>query len=142
VTDLNGDVIAGLQVKTEMWRGREAVIQRCFDLVRETLARAQVNFADSHGIGVAFSGVIDVQCGRILSYPRLGQVEQWRNVPLKKIVEDEFGVPSLLEDSVRAVVGPHPTASVQTHSIHLPPSPARAAQPYESISPIFAQDCF
>ena len=103
VTDLNGDLIAGLQVKTEMWRGREPVIQRCFDLVRETLAKAQVNFADLHGIGVAFSGVIDVQCGRILSYPRLGQVEQWRNVPLKKIVEDEFGVPCLLEDSVRAV---------------------------------------
>jgi hypothetical protein len=43
VTDLNGDVIAGLQIKTEMWRGREAVIERCFDLVRETLAKAQVN---------------------------------------------------------------------------------------------------
>ena len=103
VTDLNGDILASCQVKTEMWRGRDRVLDRCFSLVRETLNAAKVDAASLLGIGVAFSGVIDVQNGRILSYPRLGQVEQWRNVPLKKIVEDEFGVPCLLEDSVRAV---------------------------------------
>jgi predicted NBD/HSP70 family sugar kinase len=103
VTDLNGNILAGRQEKTEMWRGREGVLERCFAEVRATLATAGIDAADVLGIGVAFSGVIDVQQGRILSYPRSGQVEQWRNVPLKKIVEDEFGVPCLLEDSVRAV---------------------------------------
>jgi predicted NBD/HSP70 family sugar kinase len=103
VTDLNGEILASRQEKTEMSRGREGVLQRCFAMVRETLASAGVKATDLRGIGVAFSGVIDVQHGRILSYPRLGQVEQWRNVPLKKIIEDEFGVPCLLEDSVRAV---------------------------------------
>jgi predicted NBD/HSP70 family sugar kinase len=103
VTDLNGEVLAGCQVKTEMWRGREGVLDRCFKLVRETLNTSGVDQKSVLGIGVAFSGVIDVQNGRILSYPRLGQVEQWRNVPLKKIIEDEFGVLCLLEDSVRAV---------------------------------------
>ena len=29
-------------------------------------------------------------------------MEQWRNVALQKIIEDEFGVPCLLEDSVGA----------------------------------------
>ncbi len=103
VTDLNGEILAKCQVKTEMWRGREGVLERCFGLMRETLKAAGCDHSTLLGIGVAFSGVIDVQNGRILSYPRLGQVEQWRNVPLKKIIEEEFGVPCLLEDSVRAV---------------------------------------
>ena len=103
VTDLNGEILGKCEVKTEMWRGREGVLERCFTLVRETLSVAEVAPASLLGIGVAFSGVIDVRNGRILSYPRLGQMEQWRNVPLKKIIEDEFGVPCLLEDSVRAV---------------------------------------
>ncbi len=103
VTDLNGEILASRQERTEMGRGREGVLDRCFSLVRETLASSGVRPDELLGIGVAFSGVIDVQHGRILSYPRLGQVEQWRNVPLKEIIEDELGVPCLLEDSVRAV---------------------------------------
>ncbi len=103
VTDLNGEILASRQEETEMSRGREGVLQRCFTLIRETLVCAKVKCSDVLGIGVAFSGVIDVQKGTILSYPRLGQVEQWRNVPLKQIIEAEFGVPCLLEDSVRAV---------------------------------------
>jgi predicted NBD/HSP70 family sugar kinase len=103
LTDLNGEILASQMEKTEMNRGREGVLQRCFCLVRELLSTAGVEASELLGIGVAFSGVIDVEHGMILSYPRLGQVEQWRNVPLKKIVEAEFGVSCLLEDSVRAV---------------------------------------
>jgi predicted NBD/HSP70 family sugar kinase len=39
----------------------------------------------------------------VLSYPRPGQLEQWKNIPLRQRIEQEFGVPVLLEDSVRAV---------------------------------------
>jgi len=103
VTDLNGEILASRQEKTEMSRGRDGVLKRCFALVRETVQAAGTCTESVLGIGVAFSGVIDVAHGYILSYPRLGHVEQWRNVPLKQIVEAEFGVPCLLEDSVRAV---------------------------------------
>lgn len=103
VTDLNGDVLAARHVRTEMSRGREMVLERCFDIVRETIADAGPDAGKPLGIGVAFSGVIDVENGVILSYPRLGQVEQWRNVPLRRIVEREFELPCLLDDSVRAV---------------------------------------
>jgi predicted NBD/HSP70 family sugar kinase len=103
VTDLNGEILASLQVKTEMERGREEVLRRCFTLTREILATSGIELSQVLGIGVAFSGVIDVQRGWVLSYPRLGQVEQWRNIPLKKLIEDEFNVPCILEDSVRAV---------------------------------------
>jgi N-acetylglucosamine repressor len=60
VTDLNGDVLGSRQEKSEMWRGRDAVLARCFALVRETVKTAGVPVESIRGIGVAFSGVIDV----------------------------------------------------------------------------------
>ncbi len=103
VTDLNGKLLGYREEATEMARGREAVLSRCFQLIDETLASSGIPVSKVLGIGVAFSGVIDVAEGMVLSYPRLGHAEQWKNVPLKKLVEDYFGIPCLLEDSARAV---------------------------------------
>lgn len=103
VTDLSGAPLAKRTVPTQMWLGRAAVLERCFSLIREVVAEAGIDMGRIRGIGFAFSGVIDVSAGKILSYPRPGLMESWRNVPLQKIVEDEFNVPCVLEDSVRAI---------------------------------------
>ncbi|WP_263409904.1 ROK family transcriptional regulator [Terriglobus tenax] len=103
ITDLNGKLLGYREEATEMWRGREAALNRCFQLIDQALADAGVARSSVLGIGVAFSGVIDVARGMVLSYPRLGHAEQWKNVPLKQLVEDYFGIPCLLEDSARAV---------------------------------------
>lgn len=103
VTDLNGTARTKRTVPSQMWEGRTAVLERCFKMIREVTAEAGVDLASVLGIGFAFSGVIDVASGVILSYPRPGLMESWRNVPLRKIVEDEFKVPCILEDSVRAI---------------------------------------
>ena len=100
VTDMNGTVLAGSEVETQMSKGKEVVLDRCFAVVRKTVASARVSMDDVLGIGIAFSGVIDVDRGLVLSS---GWMHQWKNVPLKAIVEDEFGVTCLLDDSVRAV---------------------------------------
>jgi predicted NBD/HSP70 family sugar kinase len=103
ITDLSGVPLAKRTVPTQMWLGRPAVLERCFSLVRKLIAEAGVHTASVRGIGFAFSGVIDVAAGKILSYPRPGLMESWRNVPLQRIVEEEFNVPCVLEDSVRAI---------------------------------------
>ena len=48
------------------------------------------------GIGIAHSGVIDSEAGMVLSYPRPGQMAEWKNVPLRQIFQNEFDVPCLL----------------------------------------------
>ena len=103
VTDLNGTPLAVRQVGSCMNLGRSQVLERCFSIMREVIAQAVIDPARILGIGVAFSGVIDVSNGTVLSYPRPGLAESWKNTPLQKIVEAEFGVPCVLEDSVRAV---------------------------------------
>jgi predicted NBD/HSP70 family sugar kinase len=103
VTDLSGVPLTKRTVPTQMWLGRAAVLERCFSLVRELIAEAGIAIGSVRGIGFAFSGVIDIGAGKILSYPRPGLMESWRNVPLQAIVEEEFNVPCVLEDSVRAI---------------------------------------
>lgn len=103
LTDLNGEPISQRQVATDMSQGRPAVLARCFAQIREVIAEAGVAAEEIRGIGIAFSGVIDLEKGMILSYPRPGFMESWRNVPLREICELEFGVPCVLEDSVRAI---------------------------------------
>lgn len=103
VTDLNGSPLAARIVATEMNRGRNEVLDRCFRLIREVIADAGIEGGAILGIGVAFSGVIDVAHGVVLSYPRPGLAEQWKNTPLQELVEAEFQVPCILEDSVRAI---------------------------------------
>jgi predicted NBD/HSP70 family sugar kinase len=103
VTDLNGSPLAVRSIPAQMELGRPAVLERCFRLIREVVAEAKLDFSSIRGIGFAFSGVMDVANGTVLSYPRPGLMESWRNVPLQRIVEEEFGVPCALEDSVRAI---------------------------------------
>jgi predicted NBD/HSP70 family sugar kinase len=103
VTDLNGAPLATRSVPAEMHLGRPVVLERCFRMVREVVAEAGLGMSAIKGIGFAFSGVMDVENGMILSYPRPGLMESWRKVPLQKIVEEEFAVPCVLEDSVRAI---------------------------------------
>jgi glucokinase-like ROK family protein len=103
VTDLSGNTLASSEVATQMPKGRQFVLDHCFAVVRKAIETAHISEKEVLGIGIAFSGVIDVDRGLILSYPRPGWMHQWKNVPLKKIVEDEFGVSCLLDDSVRAI---------------------------------------
>lgn len=103
LTDLNGAPVAERSVPSQMWLGRPAVLEYCFQNIRELLSEANLDMDSIRGIGIAFSGVIDVANGTILSYPRPGLMESWRNIPLQKLVEDRFNVPCVLEDSVRAI---------------------------------------
>ena len=103
MTDINGNVLVEREVKSEIASGREHLLARTFSLVHEMLLASGMSRQSLRGIGVGFSGVIDSKRGMVLSYPRPGQLEQWRNVPLRDRFEQEFGVPALVEDSVRTV---------------------------------------
>jgi predicted NBD/HSP70 family sugar kinase len=110
ITDLNGTIVALRQTPTRMNTGRVEVLDRTFSIVRELIAEVSLDLSQIRGIGIAFSGVIDASRGVILSYPRPGQVEHWKNIPLSTLVEEAFGVPCIVVDSVRAV------ATIEKHS--------------------------
>lgn len=100
VADVLGNISYKSEIETRMGEGRDGIIARAFGAVHTAINETHVKGA-LKGIGMAHSGVIDTQKGIVLSFPRPGQMTQWRNVPLKDMLEQEFGVPSVLDDSAR-----------------------------------------
>ncbi len=103
VADMTGKIVYSRELKTEMASGRQEVLVRTFAAMREAILESGLDPRSIRGIGMGHSGVIDVEKGLVLSFPRPGQMQQWKDVPLQKMLEDEFGIPCLLEDSARAV---------------------------------------
>lgn len=101
VADVSGKISYKTEMATRMAEGRDAVIGRTFAAVHEAIKKARVGRGALKGIGMAHSGVIDTQKGMVLCFPRPGQMTQWRNVPLRHMLEKEFGVPGALDDSAR-----------------------------------------
>jgi glucokinase-like ROK family protein len=102
ITDMNGNIVYKYQTQTGMREGRARVLEKAFRCVRDAVKKSELPRAAIRGIGIAHSGVIDSDAGVVLSYPRPGQMAEWKNIPLRNIFEDEFRVPCLIEDSVRA----------------------------------------
>ena len=101
VNDLAGNVCHKANVRTILSDGFARVMERCFTLIDEAVSAAGITKDSLVGIGIAHSGVVDSNRGLVLSFPRPGRMAEWRNVPLRDIVEERYKVPCIVEDSVR-----------------------------------------
>jgi predicted NBD/HSP70 family sugar kinase len=103
VTDMLGNVVHKAQIETNLPAGREQVLRRTFEAIRTGMRDCGVLRKSIRGIGIGHSGIIDSLTGTVLSFPRPGQMTEWKNVPLREMIENDFSVPCVLEDSVRAI---------------------------------------
>jgi glucokinase-like ROK family protein len=103
VTDISGTVLHTLKSETNLHEGRQHVLKKTFQMIHDAIRASGISKGKIRGIGVGHSGIIDTATGTVLSFPRPGQMTEWKNVPLRAMVQDEFQVPCLLEDSVRAI---------------------------------------
>jgi glucokinase-like ROK family protein len=101
VADIAGNISYRIETETRMSEGRERVLSRTFAAIHEAIKKTGLPLAAIRGIGMAHSGVIDTQKGIVICFPRPGQMTQWRNIPLREMLESEFNVPSVLDDSAR-----------------------------------------
>jgi len=101
VADVLGNITHKVELETRMADGRERVLSRTFAAIQKAMDHSQLPRSAFKGIGMAHSGVIDSRKGIVLCFPRPGQMTQWRNVPLRQMLESEFGMPCMLDDSAR-----------------------------------------
>jgi glucokinase-like ROK family protein len=101
VADINGNLVYKVQTETELSQGREWVLSKTFKLIEKAMKDSRIARSSIKGIGIGHSGVIDIQRGIVLSLPRAGQMLEWKNVPLRSMLEERFGLPCSLEDTVR-----------------------------------------
>lgn len=98
--DRKFESIARRKKKTRGADGATAGIERIRSTIEKLLEEASVGKDRLGGIGVGCPGPLDLDEGVILAAPNLG----WKDVPLKRILEKEFGCPVWICNDVDAGV--------------------------------------
>lgn len=97
VTD-EGQIIYSDSVPTRAEMGYEYTVnnikQAIYDLMKETNTQAQ----DIEGIGFGFPGQVDYKTGIVKLLPN---IPGWVNVPIAQIMEDEFHIPTRIDNDAR-----------------------------------------
>jgi predicted NBD/HSP70 family sugar kinase len=96
VTDFTGNILTYKWLPTEPHKGKDHVLRA----VHIELGSLLKQFAAIGAIGISHSGVIDPHAGKVLFWP---MVEGWNDTPLKQIFADAYGLPTFVEDCVRAM---------------------------------------
>lgn len=97
VCDAVGNVLERTWFPTEPSQGRANLLRHLHEEVKSRLER----FPKIAGIGIAHSGIVDADAGKVLLWP---MVEGWNDTPLRQIFEDAYGLPVSIDDRVRAMV--------------------------------------
>ena len=98
--DMNGEQYNIHSKKLEPDLKREKIIRALISSVRRQISFIQrINQKPIYRIGVAISGLVDETRGVSISFPRL---EDWYEVPLKEILEEEFSIPVIVENRITA----------------------------------------
>src|SRR5256714_4604222 len=87
------ECVGTARVSTKAQRGAEAVIERIVRCVHDAVDECDLAFQQIKAIGVGAPGAVDTETGRVIFAPNL----EWKDVPLKKLLEKQLGAPVLLE---------------------------------------------
>ncbi|MDP2653512.1 MAG: ROK family protein [Candidatus Omnitrophota bacterium] len=68
--------------------------------VRALAGQAGVSFRDIAGIGIGLPGLVDFDKGLVIFLPN---IPGWRKVPLKRMIQNELGLPVFLENDVNLI---------------------------------------
>src|SRR5438876_2150548 len=103
--DASLECIGTAKVSTKAQRGLDNVISRIERCVRDAVDEADLSIKQVAGVGIGAPGAVDFGTGTVMFAPNL---EGWKDVPLKKDLEKQLGVPVFVEnDGNIAVLGVH-----------------------------------
>jgi glucokinase len=90
--EIAGDLV--LTVKTETFRGEEAVYQNIRNLLKDLILRQGLTSGEILGIGVGSPGPLDTKRGLIIHAPLM----KWRNFPVMDRLAADFNLPVCLDN--------------------------------------------
>ena len=90
------DVRGRRRKKSRGSEGVDAGIERIISSIQKLLEESEVSPDRLGGIGIGCPGPLNLEEGVILELPNLG----WKNVPLKRLLEKEFGCPAFVCNDV------------------------------------------
>lgn len=98
--DCNYQIIARDRKKTRSQEESEVSVERVIGLIKSTLSQIDGDNFTLSSIGMAVPGTLDLNNGVILEAPNLN----WKNVPIKELIEKEFKCPVTICNDVDAGV--------------------------------------
>ena len=93
-TDSEGRILYRDSRPTNASSGEEKVIDSIKDAIRSLADHLSIDTSELAGIGVGCPGPLSMETGIVYSTPNL----KWTNVPLRDIMEREFGVKVILDN--------------------------------------------
>src|SRR5436190_4499958 len=88
------ECIGTARVSTKSQRGPESVIERIVRCVLDAIDECDLSQGQIKGVGIGAPGAVDPENGRVIFAPNL----DWKDVPLRKPLEKQLGVPVFLEN--------------------------------------------
>jgi len=98
IVDSKGKLAFSESTSTRAEMGYEFTIKNIINLVKDSLTQSEVSVNKIGGIGVGCPGQIDSENGIVRALPN---IPGWVNVPLAKILYDEFALPAKIDNDVR-----------------------------------------
>lgn len=100
--DMRGDLRNVVTIPLSTSVGKEKVLSTLRSAIADQLEEVRRNpvAGPVRLIGVGISGLLDAAAGVSEEFPRF---EEWRDVPLRAIIEEWFGVPTVLDGRVAAI---------------------------------------
>jgi glucokinase len=104
VFDSSLECVGTSRVSTKSQRGPDAVIDRIARCVKDAVDECDLKIDQIKAIGIGAPGAVDTETGKVIFAPNL----EWRDVPLKKNLEKEIGIPVFVEnDGHICTIGVH-----------------------------------
>ncbi|MFP6765951.1 MAG: ROK family protein [Planctomycetaceae bacterium] len=100
VCDSDFRILGRKRKATKGYEGSEAGVDRVKSVIRRALEEAEVGPERIAGIGIGIPGPVDTVAGVVLETPNLG----WTDLPLREILEAEYGCPTVVLNDVDAGV--------------------------------------
>ncbi|MBI5086571.1 MAG: ROK family transcriptional regulator [Acidobacteria bacterium] len=97
LVDLNGNRLDEEEAACMPGAGADRVLETAGGLIEAVLGRRRGRKPELLGIAIAAPGRVDARSGTVLE---AGNVFHWRNVEVRKRVEERFGVPVLVDNDV------------------------------------------
>jgi glucokinase len=95
------ECIGTAKVSTKSQRGMDAVVTRIDRCVRDAVDEADLSMKQVAGVGIGAPGAVDFNAGTVIFAPNL---EGWKDVPLKKDLEKQLGVPVFVENDANIAI--------------------------------------
>lgn len=92
------EIVGTARISTKAQRGAPAVIDRIARCVRDAVDECDLSLKQIKAVGVGAPGAVDSAAGTVIFAPNL----EWKDVPLRKLLEKELEVPVRVENDCNA----------------------------------------